>query len=147
MPAAKALAASDLTSFRAADVLAAHTNALAGATACLVLAKKIAQDLPSYPMDELRTIANLGLAVIFAASEVDRLGGSDGSTKKLVVEAHGLHDLLLTSARALAKAGRLSEAAVAAIGHGHGSLAVARDLVALGTSSRTTPPRSPAPRP
>ena len=115
LPAAQALDAAAVRSFRA-DASVAYHNVKAGADALVPLEARIKVELPTVPLKILLGLPDLALAVLFAAAQVDR--GADGSTTTLLARARDLRDLLLSSAEALAKAGILPPRAVEKIREG-----------------------------
>jgi hypothetical protein len=128
LPDAEALGADAVQPFRA-DAMLAYHNVDRGLDAIAPFIDQIKQELPTIHVQQLAELSDLALAVIFAASQIDR--SSDGSTAETLAEARTLRTLLLASADALAAAGLLPARAVRKIHEGSGPLDAAQDCVDL----------------
>lgn len=113
-----------------ADVNLALTNARRGVKA--VLGKKDQlKGVPDISLDDVATLPDLGLAVAYAAGQVERFAPPPKQVRKMLSRAHELRAMMLASAQALASAGLLQENAVQKIRRGHGGIDAAGDCVAL----------------
>jgi hypothetical protein len=130
LPLANAIAARDVVVLRADPNVAFH-NVDAGVTAVLAEQARVAKELPTVDVAALAELPSLALAVVFAASQVDRDAKSDGVIAARLAEAQPLRRKLLSSAIALAEAAVVPASQVAMIRRGRGSIDVATDLVAL----------------
>lgn len=128
--AALALDARDVVVMRA-DALLAHHNVVLGAQAVLLQEKRIKSELPKADLDLIRKLPSIALAVLFAASRVDRRPGSTGETQALLARARALRELLITSAISLAAAGFIPAREVETIRKGKGFFDLAKDCSAL----------------
>jgi hypothetical protein len=125
---AEALTVEDVRPLRADASLAYH-NVKTGTDALLLVEKRIAAELPGVDLENLRSLSDLALGVVFAVAQVDR--GADGSTAILLAKAREIRDVLLASAEALAKSGVIPARAVAKIREGKGAIDSAQDCVDL----------------
>lgn len=127
---AKALDERDVRPFRLDPSLAYH-NVELGVVAVTPLEKRVRAELPAVDLEQLRSMPDLALAVCFAASQVDRGGGSSRQLAEPLRRAYALRETLLASAVALAKAGVLPDREVEKIQQGRGPLDAAQDCVDL----------------
>ncbi len=130
LPAAELLAPHELVPFRVDGSLAAH-NVAAGVAAVMPRKANVLEDLPKVNFDELATLPDLSLGVVFAQSQVTLVSGSTHTTGKMIVEAGRLRELMLTSAEALAFAGLVESREVHKIRAGKGKIDMATDCVNL----------------
>jgi len=126
LPAALALDA--VRAFRADPQIAYH-NVIAGLDAIAPSIDQIKDELPKISVKKLGALAEIALAVIFAAAQVDR--GSDGSTMAQLARARDMREVLLASADALAASGVVPARAVEKIHEGRGSIDLAQDCIDL----------------
>jgi len=130
VPVAQALDQRGLKAFRGDDSLAYH-NVAEGVEAVLAREAQVREALPKVDVEELRALPNLALAVVFAASRVDRGAVPVSERNAKLARARELRDLMLSSAIALAKAGVLPLHAVQKIQKGKGPIDAAQDCVDL----------------
>ncbi len=130
LPAAKAIDARSVVPMRIDGSLAYH-NVSAGVRAVMAQEARVRKELPGVAIARIAELPELALAVIFAASQVDRSPASTGATAKLLERARAVRELLLTNAEALALAGVLPAREVARIRAGRGPIDTARDCVDL----------------
>lgn len=128
LPVADAIDASLVQNFRADATLAYH-NVDRGLDEIAPFIDQIKEQLPTVRMKQLVETADLALAVMFAAAQVDR--GADGSTQALLAEARASRAFLMASADALAAAGLFPARAVQKIHEGNGLIDSAQDCVDL----------------
>ena len=117
LPEAQKLAPGDIRPLRA-DVSLAIANAQRGVAAVLGHEDRLRRDLPGVSLAAVKSHADLGLGLAFAAGVVARFAPPESDVKKLIARAHELRSLLLASADALAQARLLPAASVAKIGAG-----------------------------
>lgn len=128
---ARALDAREVKPFRADASLAYH-NVSRGAEALLAQRVRLAREVPGLDLSRVQQLPRLALAVIFAASQVDR--GAPVTRSEIrtrLARAHVLRDLLLSSASAAAKAGLIPLRKVEKVREGRGQIDVAQDCVDL----------------
>ena len=130
LPHAQKIAATTVRRLRA-DVSLAITNANHGVEAVLTGSAIIETALPKVSLHAIKDLPNLGLAVAYAAGQVDRHVPPPTDTKAQLARATELRALLLDSADSLATAGVFSKEAVKKIHVGHGGIDTAGDCVAL----------------
>lgn len=130
LPQALALEPRDVRPFRLDPSLAFH-NVKRAADALLPFEARLRAELPAVDVAQLRELPDLALALCFAASQVDRGGGTSKQLASPLRRAYELRETLLTSARALAVAGVVPAREVDKIQEGRGSLDAAQDNVDL----------------
>jgi hypothetical protein len=130
LPAAQKLPAADLLDFKADAALALH-NVQVGVAAVLADETSLKRELPGVKVTELAELPRLAQAVVFAALQVNRDAGSDGTIAALLARAYHVRKKLLAAALALAEAELVPKADVLAIQAGRGRLDAANDCVAL----------------
>jgi len=114
-----------------ADATLAYHNVTVGSDWVLSREAELKKDLPNVDLEPIRSLPELGLALIFAASQVDRSNNSSGVLKALQDEARPLRTLLLSTAHTAVAAQLIAARDVAHIRKGRGSLDAAKDLVNL----------------
>jgi len=127
---ARAQGEREVRPFRIDPSLAYH-NVQRGVEAVLVLEARIRKELPSVDIEQLRTLPNLALGLCFAASQVDRGGGTSKQLAEPLRKTYSLRETMLASAVALGLAGTLPKREVEKIQEGRGSLDAAQDCVDL----------------
>jgi len=130
LPAAQALEARDVRPFRLDPSLAYH-NVQRAAAALEPMATRITEELPKVHLDDLRALPRLALALSFAASQVDRGGGTSKSLAEPLSKAYALRETMLASAVSLALAGTVPKREVEKIQEGRGKIDAAQDCVDL----------------
>lgn len=93
---------------------------------------RLTAELLAAPVDRLRELPDVALALVFAAAQVDRGAPAPAELRALMVEGYALRELLLSVAAGLATAGLLPERDVARIREGRGGIDAAQDNVDLG---------------
>jgi hypothetical protein len=119
---------SDVRPYRA-DGSIALQNVKMGLEAIAPHIDRIKKELPTVDTTALQQLGDLGLAVIYAAAQVDRT--SDGSTSEWLEKGRKSRALLLSAAEALVMANVLPEHEVARIKKGKGSIDMAQDNIDL----------------
>lgn len=127
---AQAIDARDVQPFRL-DVVLAYHNVQRGVGALVQQEARIAGELPKVDLDHLRTLPEIALALSFAASQVDRGGGSSKNLAELLRKLRTLRAAMLSSAVALAVSGDVPKREVERIQEGRGSIDAAQDCVDL----------------
>jgi hypothetical protein len=128
LPAAQAIAETDIRPFRA-DASVAYHNIVAGVEAITPLITRIQSDLPKVDVPALQQLPDIALGVIYAVAQVDR--SSDGTTPALLEKARGLRSLLIKSAHALVAANVIPAHSVDRIREGSGPIDLAQDNIDL----------------
>jgi hypothetical protein len=82
-------------------------------------------------LDEIDSLADLGLAFQYSITKFERLAPVSKETKADISTASEIRSTLLAKADILVTAGIIPAAAVAAIRHGRGAIDTARDCLAL----------------
>lgn len=114
-----------------ADINLAVVNAQRGVEAVLGQSDRLQKELPGVSVASISGLSEIGLALAYAAGQVERWAPAQSDVKSLLATATELRSILLASADALARVGILSPAAVAKIHEGHGSIDIAGDCIAL----------------
>ena len=130
LPDAQGIAERDVRPFRLDPSLAFH-NVQRGIEALLPLADRVRAELPTVDVEQLRSLPELALGLCFAASQVDRGGGTSKQLAEPLRRAYELREMMLTSALALSAAKVLPAREVEKIQEGRGSLDAAQDCVDL----------------
>ncbi len=128
LPAAAALAETDIRPFRA-DASVAYHNIVAGLEAITPLFTRIQVELPKVDITALQQLPDIALGLMFAVAQVDR--SSDGTTAVLMEKARVSRNLLLKSAHALVAANILPAHVVDRIREGSGPIDLAQDNIDL----------------
>jgi len=129
LPAAQAIAPASIRIARI-DVNLVRLNAARGVQAVLARSADVAA-LPGISLDQIRSLADLGAALAYAAGHVERYQPIVGSTKAAVATARRLRAKLLAKADVLVVDGIVPAATVAGIRKGTGSIDAAGDCVEL----------------
>lgn len=129
VPAAKALDAREIIACRS-DVALAHRNVAHGVEAVLAHESAIRVELPKIDTLQIRTMPELSIAVVYAATQVDRHGPSK-ELGELLSRARDLRNLLLVTAESLAHAKIFEAREVAKIRAGRGDIDAAKDCIEL----------------
>lgn len=130
LPAAQAIDARDMEECRA-DVGIAYHNAKRGHDNVLALEARVEEELPKVSIPELRSIAQLAQAVVFAALQVNRDIRSDGTFGELYERALRVRRKLLKAADSLAESVLIPQGEVDAIKEGKGKRDAVNDCVSL----------------
>ena len=130
LPAAQALPPAEVRPLRL-DFALALANAQRGVAAVLAHRDRLRAELPKLSLAAIDGLGGLGLAVTYAAGQVQRYAPAATGTRALLAQAQELRALLLASAEALARSGGLAPATVAKIREGRGPIDAAGDCVAL----------------
>jgi len=109
----------------------AYHNVVEGVTNLLTERDRLMREIPVLNLDDVQSLPELVLAVIFAANLVDRNVPKD--TMPMVSRGGELRGKLLIAAQALVAADLVPEHEVARIRKGSGFVDLADDLVALAT--------------
>lgn len=128
-PEAKRIDERDLVSFRGAVALA-HRNVVQGVEAVLEHEKVIVEELPKIDIEEIRSLPELSLSVVYAATQVDRHRASSELVETLS-RARELRQFLLVSAESLVHAGIFDAHEVGKIRAGRGDIDTATDCIEL----------------
>ncbi len=128
LPAAHAIAETDIRPFRA-DASVAYHNIIAALVAITPLLTRIQIELPKVDVMSLQQLPEIALGVIYAVAQVDR--SSDGTTPALLEKARVSRKLLLKSADALVAAHVLPAHSVDRIREGSGPIDLAQDNIDL----------------
>jgi hypothetical protein len=130
LPMAMKLSAAAVRPMRVEASLALQ-NGQRGVDAVLPCSAQISKDLPQVSLAAIEELSNMGLAVAYAAGQLDRLAPAPSETRALVARATELRALMLGAAQVLALAGVLPQVAIKKIRQGHGAIDAAGDCVAL----------------
>lgn len=108
----------------------AYHNVVAGIEAVLSKESELARDIPRFDFARAAALPELALAVIHAASLVDR--SAPKPTRKLIARAAEIRGKLLLTAEVLVAAGLMPAHEVSRIRKGSGFIDIADDCIALG---------------
>ena len=142
LPAAQAIAPASVRIARV-DVNLVLLNAARGVAAVLARHTETAA-LPGISLDRIRSLADLGSALAYAAGHVERYHPIVGSTKAALDRAHKLRAKLLAKADVLVVDGIVPAATVAGIRKGFGAIDTAGDCVELAALFHTYAAALPA---
>lgn len=129
LPKAKGIEAHRIIPCRA-DVTLAHRNIAAGVAAVLSLEDIVKDELPKIDIEALRSLPDLSMSVVYAATQLDRHTPSK-EVLELLRRARDLRNLLLVTAESLAYAKIFQAREVAKIRSGRGDIDAAKDCVEL----------------
>lgn len=129
LPTAKAIPAEKIILCRA-DVALAHRNVAMGVGSVLALEDVVRRELPFVDIAHIRSLPELSIGVVYAATQVDRFLPSKELTS-LLSRARDLRSLLLMAAEALAQAKLFDAHVVAKIRAGRGDIDAAKDCIEL----------------
>lgn len=129
LPTAKGIEAHRIIPCRA-DVALAYRNIAAGVAEVLTLEDIIKNDLPKIDIEQLRTLPELSISVVYAATQLDRHTPTK-EVLELLTRARDLRNLLLVTAESLAHAKIFQPREVAKIRSGRGDIDAAKDCIEL----------------
>lgn len=129
VPIAKKLEARDIITCRS-DVALAHRNVVIGANAVLAHESVIRNELPKIDIQQLRTLPELSISVVYATTQLDRHLPSK-EVSELLTRARDFRTLLLVTAESLAHAKIFEAREVAKIRSGRGDIDAAKDCIEL----------------
>jgi hypothetical protein len=126
------LAAKDLIPFRADAPLAYH-NVKLGADAVSAFEKQLVAEIVAFDKTRVKDVIDLGLAVVFAVEQANRLapGGVAMVLGPLQARGRFLREIMLDGAELMAKKKLIPASEVARIRAGQGAIDSANDLVSL----------------
>lgn len=130
LPAAQSLAAAAVKPYRL-DADLAVVNAHTALAAILPFKTQIPQHLPKVDTQAILGIAELAVAVKFAALRAEQAAPTEKGIAEALKKARALRRALLSVAKGLAETGQLSHEEVEAIVRGTGNRDIAEDNVAL----------------
>lgn len=111
------------------NVGVAYHNVVSGVAKVMAEQARLAHEIPALNLDDLKSLPELVLAVIFAINLVDR--NAPKATRDMLTKASSLRGKLLPAAEVLATAGLMPKHEVSRIRKGSGFIDMADDLVAL----------------
>jgi len=129
VPVADRIPERDVVTCRS-DVVLANRNVAAGVAAVLEYEDVIRNELPKVDLQEIRTLPDLAVSVVYATTQVDRFLPSK-EVSELIARARELRAFLLTTAEALVHAKLLDAHVVAKIRAGKGDIDAAKDCIEL----------------
>lgn len=130
LPVAALIPESEIEILRG-DVSLVLVNAQTGADAVLARIDEVREALPKVSVPAIENITDLGLALAFAAGQIERYAAPASDVRAMISRASQLRTLLLGTADMLALAGVLPAPTVKKIREGRGSIDTAGDCVAL----------------